>query len=151
MTDKIDRLKTILRLRRRDLDRYERGVAVARKQMAVAEAAARAAAQDCTRALTLCASALAQQALQPCDPLVQLHCRASAAKADAARQLRTQAGTALDEAHMLANRLKHEWMQAQVRHDAIVRELDCAVREWKRQLSRRADADPQPMRVSAAG
>lgn len=150
MTDKIDQLKTIVRLRRRDLDRYEREVATARQQMAVAEAEASAAAQACTRALATSEKAMAQQARQPCDPLVQLHCRASAARAEAARQLRAQARAALDEAHKLADRLKREWMRAQVRHDAIVGELDRAIREWKRQLSRRAEADLRPMPVVIA-
>ena len=61
-----------------------------------------------------------------------------------------QARAALDEAYKLADRLKREWMRAQVRHDAIVGELDRAVREWKRQLSRRADADLPPMPVVIA-
>lgn len=147
MSDTIDRLKTILRLRRRDLDRYEREVAEARRQMVAAEVEASEAAHACTRALTACDRAMAQQARQPCDPLVQLHCRASAAKAEAARQLRMQARAALDDARMLVEGVKREWVRAQARHDAIVGELDRAMRAWKRQMSRRADdeirANPQ--------
>jgi hypothetical protein len=150
MTDQIDRLKTILRLRRRDVDRYEREVAAARETMAAAEAQASDAAHACSRALSTCDQALAQQARQPCDPLVQLHCRASAAKAEAARQLRAQARATLDEARALAESLKREWLRAQARHDAILGELERAIREWKRQLSRRADEDVRPMPVVRA-
>ncbi len=150
MTDQIDRLKTILRLRRRDVDRTEREVAEARRMMAAAQAEARDAAYACSRALTTCDQALAQQARQPCDPLVQLHCRASVTKAEAARQLRAQARAALDEAQALAESLKREWLRAQARHDAILGELERAVREWKRQLSRRVDEDVRPMPVLLA-
>ena len=148
MTDTIDRLKTIVRLRRRDLDRYERDMAAAHRQMASAEEEAQEAAHACTRALTACDSAMAQQARQPCDPLVQLHCLASAARAEAARQLRAQARSALDDARTLAEGLKREWARAQARHDAIVGELDRAVRAWKRQMSRRADDEVRPMSVA---
>lgn len=150
MTDRIDRLKTIMRLRRRDLDRSEREVAAARRTMVAAEAQASEASRACSRALSACDQAIAQQARHPCDPLVQLHCRASAAKADAAREWRAQARAALDEARALAETLKREWLRAQARHDAMMGELDRAVRDWKRQLSRRADDDVRPTPVALA-
>lgn len=146
MTDNaIDGLKTILRLRRRDLDRCEREVAQARAQVAAAQAQEDAAAHACSRALSTCEQAVAQQAKQPCDPLVRLHAHATQARAEAARQLRAQARATLEEARQLADRLKREWLRAQARHDAILGELERAVRQWKRQIGRRAEEDVRPV------
>lgn len=140
----IDGLKTILRLRRRDLDRCEREVAQARAQLVEAEVQESEAARACSHAFSTCEQAVAQQAKQPCDPLVRLHAHATQAKAEAARQLRAQARAALEEARVLADRLKREWLRAQARHDAILGELERAVRQWKRQIGRRAEEDVQP-------
>lgn len=145
MTDNgIDGLTVILRLRRRDLDRCERDVAQARAQLAAAQVQADAATHACSRALSTCEQAVAQQAKQPCDPLVRLHAHATQAKAEAARQLRAQARATLEEARQLADRLKREWLRAQARHDAILGELEHAVRRWKRKMGRRAEEDVQP-------
>ncbi|WP_311267657.1 hypothetical protein [Sphingobium sp. WCS2017Hpa-17] len=141
----IDGLKTILRLRRRDLDRCEREVAQARAQVAAAQAQEDAATHACSRALSTCEQAVAQQAKQPCDPLVRLHAHATQARAEAARQLRAQARATLEEARQLADQLKREWLRAQARHDAILGELERAMRQWKRQIARRAEDDVPPM------
>lgn len=145
MTDTaIDGLKTILRLRRRDLDRCEREVAQARAQLVEAEAQESEAVRACSHALSTCERAVAQQAKQPCDPLVRLHAHATQAKAEAARQLRAQARATLEDARQLADRLKREWLRAQARHDAILGELERAIRQWKRQIGRRAEDDIPP-------
>lgn len=140
----IDALKTILRLRRRDLERCEREVAQARAQLVAAEVEEGEAARACSRADSSCAQAVEQQAKQPCDPLVRLHAHATQAKAETARQLRAQARATLEEARQIAERLKHEWLRAQARHDAIRGELDRAVRQWKRQIARRAEDEVRP-------
>lgn len=145
----IDALKTILRLRRRDLDRCERDVAQARAQLAAAEVQEGEADRACCRADISCEQAVAQQAKQPCDPLVRLHAHATQAKAEAARQLRAQARATLEEARQIADRLKREWLRAQARHDAIRGELDRAVRQWKRQTSRRAEDEVRPAPMAA--
>ena len=86
---------------------------------------------------------------QPCDPLVQLHCQAVSARAEASQLLRTQAGAALAEARALADRLKREWLRAQARHDAMLQELERAVQSWQRQIGRRAEDELRPAPVPA--
>jgi hypothetical protein len=150
MTEQIDQLNIILRLRKRDLDCCERAVAGARKDVAAAEAQEGEAAAAHARALSRCALALVEQAQTPCDPLVQLHCRAAKERADRAQQLRASASAALADARTMFDRLKREWLRAQARHDAILKELESAVRQWRRQVSRRADDEVRPRPVALA-
>lgn len=150
MSEKIDQLRTVLRLRKRDLDSCERAVADARQAVAVAEADEMKAARAHEKALYSCTQARVDQARQPCDPLVQLHCRATQERADMAQQLRGAASMALAEARSVADRVKREWLRAQARHDAIGQELETLVRQWKRQVARRAEEEVRPSIVVPA-
>lgn len=147
MSEKIDQLRTIERLRRRDIDRCETAVVDAREATSAAERAEGQAARAHERALFACTQARVDQTRQPCDPLVQLHCQATQDRADSAQQARIAASAALGEARAFAERMKQEWLRAQARHDAIMQELDAALRQSKRQAARRAEDDvcPAPM------
>lgn len=138
MSETIDQLRTILRLRKRDLDRCEAAA------LSAAEAEEGQAARAHERALYACTRARADQTRQPCDPLVQLHCQATQDRADAAQQARIAASAAMGEARAFAERLKQEWLRAQARHDAIMQELDTALRQAKRQAARRAEDEVRP-------
>ncbi|ETI63849.1 hypothetical protein C100_10500 [Sphingobium sp. C100] len=144
MSDQIDRLRTIMKLRKRDLERCQREVAAARQEVAAAQVQEEQAARACAMALSKRAAALMEQVRQPCDPLVQLHCQAVSARADASQQVRAQAGAVLAEARVMADRLKREWLRAQARHDAIFKELERAIQQWQRQVSRRAEEELRP-------
>jgi len=145
MTDSIDRLRTILRLRKRDLDRCEQAAAAARKGVAAAEEREGEAARACTRAAAACEQALAQRLRQPADAMVQLHCRVVAARADSMRRLRDQARDALQEARGAADGMRREWLRAQARHDVISSELERAIRRLQRHISRKADDEARPL------
>lgn len=144
MSETIDQLRTILRLRKRDLDRCEKAVIDARGALSAAEAEEGQAARAHERALYACTQARVDQTRQPCDPLVQLHCQTTQDRADAAQQARIAASAALDEARVFAERMKQEWLRAQARNDAIMQELDMALRQAKRQAARRAEDDVRP-------
>ncbi|MCI4592609.1 hypothetical protein MOK15_21365 [Sphingobium sp. BYY-5] len=150
MTEQIDQLNTLLRLRKRDLECCEQAVVGARKHVSAAEMQQGNAAAAHALALSRCAKAMVEQAQTPCDPLVQLHCRAAKERADAAQQLRASASAALAEARAMFDGLKREWLRAQARHDAILKELENAVRQWKRRVSRRADDEVRPRPVALA-
>ena len=81
MSDQIDQLKTIVRLRKRDLERCAHEVAAARQAIAAAQAQEEQAARACADALASRAAAMMERLRQPCDPLVQLHCQAVSARA----------------------------------------------------------------------
>ncbi len=144
MSETIDQLRTILRLRKRDLDRCETAVMEARGALTLAETEERRAARAHERALYACTQARVDQTRQPCDPLVQLHCQATQDRADAAQQARIAASAAMGEARAFAERMKQEWLRAQGRHDAIMQELDGALRLSKRQAARRAEDEVRP-------
>ena len=149
MSDQIDQLKTIVRLRKRDLERCAHDVAAARQAIVAAQVQEEQAARACADALASRAAAMMERLRQPCDPLVQLHCQAVSARAEASQLLRTQAGAALAEARALADRLKREWLRAQARHDAMLQELERAVQSWQRQVGRRAEDEVRPAPIPA--
>jgi len=150
MNEDIASLKTILRLRERDLERCERAAAAARKEVMEAERCESAAASACNRATAACEQAMATQLRTPGDPLVQLHCKAVAARVDSARACLGQARTALQEACALADNVRHEWLRARARRDAIASQLERAVQQWRRHLNRKAEEDQPPFCRPAA-
>lgn len=139
MKDRIEALKQIVRLRLRDVQRREREAAEARAGVARAEAMEANAERACHQAVATCEKALAEQRARPADPHVRLHVRAVEVAMDRARQIRAQASEALVQARTLAEQLRHEWLRAQQRHDALAAELDRAIRALRRQIERRAD------------
>jgi hypothetical protein len=141
MTDAIEQLETVVRLRWRDVDKAERAALRQRAALAAAEEADQAAAAHCRMARAAQQRAEAARAERPADPLVQLHCRLAAGQVAAADQQQIGASAALDDAARMADELKREVLRAHARHDAIRGELERLVRQRRRRIARRAEEE----------
>lgn len=141
MTQRIEDLRMIVRLRERDVEKCEQAMEAARAEACRAETAARAASDALSRALASHDRALADRRETPANPHVQLHCQTCEAQCAARRDNRDEADAALVEACAEVEQRSTEWRRAQMRRDVLTEELRKALRAVKRQIARRLDEE----------
>jgi chromosome segregation ATPase len=141
MTDRIDKLRTLLRLRQRDIDRRTGEVAEAARAVAAAEAGCKQAEARLAQALRHHEEALAGRIEAPCDPLVGLFCERTETALVRARERLAIVEKSLHQALEDVSEKRRQLLRAQARNGALETFLSRALRGHRRAIDRRLADD----------
>ena len=141
MSDSIDRIRTLARLRHRDVGRCVRKVADAARAAAEAEAKREQADAALTWATRRHNEALARRLQEPCDTLVGIFCQGTEAALDEACTRLAAANDALRQAREEASEQRRRLLRAQARSDALEAFLSRALARHRRAADRRLADD----------
>jgi len=141
MRDRIEKLRTLVLLRHRDVERRTRDVAEAAQALTAAEAAMRAAEHACDAARLRLDRALHERVRDPADGQAHLFCQCcetGVGEADAALESSEED---VARAGALAAEARRALMRAQVRYDALSVALRRAQLGHRQARERRAQDD----------
>lgn len=141
MIDRIDKIRTLTRLRRRDVERCASKVADAARAAAEAEGVRERADAALARATRRHDEALAKRLRAPCDTLVGIFCRGTEAALDEARARLAAAEDTLHQAREESSEQRRRLLRAQARSDALEAFLSRALARHRRAADRRLTDD----------
>lgn len=137
MSPRIVKLRMLVRLRRRDVDRRARATAVCARALDTAEAALARAKVRVEAALAKRTRALEERLRVPADPVVGWFCGGCEEALNEARDTVAQSDRLVAEAAEALAEARRQWLRAQARLDAMATMLKRAISELRRSGERR--------------
>jgi flagellar biosynthesis chaperone FliJ len=137
MSHRVEKLRTLVRLRRRNVDRRACAAAEGARAAEAAEIACRRVEAMVNEARRKQERALSERLRAPADPMIALFVRTSEATLSEARQQLRKAEIAMADAIDRAAALRQQWLRAQARLDALTGLLDRALLDSRRATERR--------------
>lgn len=141
MTDHIDKLRTLLRLRQRDVHRRTGEVTEAARAVVAAETECELAEARLAQAAQQHKDALTGRIEAPCDPLVGLFCERTETALARARERLATAEKSLHQALQDVSERRRQLLRAQARSGALETFLSRALRRHRRAADRRLTDD----------
>lgn len=137
MSPRLAKLRMLVSLRRRDVDRRARATAERTRLLDMAEAARGQAVALVDATAGDHARALAERLRSPADPVVGLFCQCCGDKLREARQALVNTERAVAAAVEAVTEARRQWLRAQARLDALAVMLARATSEHRRAAERR--------------
>lgn len=141
MIDRIDKIRTLTRLRQRDVERCARKVIDAARAAAAADEERECADAALAQAMRRNDEALAKRLQAPCDTLIGEFCQGTEAALEEARTRLAAAEDASQQAHQEASEQRRRLLRAQGRSDALEAFLSRALARHRRVADRRLADD----------